>query len=134
MTNRTEWQMPSQQQTDLLTNEAGCKLGASSSLWNPGLPLLWIINGNCFSPCWGLFIVKFCFLIEAMKTENGNRVNTLIHSPFSIQWHILNRWIQNKGSLSAVCILQGRYWNQVEAKIHFSNVSNSRRQIFIKSL
>lgn len=25
MTNRTEWQMPSQQQTDLVTNETGCK-------------------------------------------------------------------------------------------------------------
>lgn len=135
MTNRTEWQMPSQQQTDLVTNEAGCKLRASFSLWNPVLPLLWIISGNCLSPRWGLFIMKFYFLFEAMKIENENRVNTLIHVSFFLQWHILNMWNQHKvGSQPAGFIFPDSYWNENEGKIRVSDVSTPRRWTFIKSL
>lgn len=134
MTNRTEWQTPSHQQTDLLTNEAGCKLRASSSLWNPALPPLWIISGNCFSPCWGLFIMKLCFLFQAMKIENENRINTLIHESLSVQWCILNVWIHHKtGSQPAGCVLPDSYWNQVEGKVvQISFMSTPRRQTFTR--
>lgn len=135
MTNRTEWQMPSQQQTDLVTNETGCKLRASLSLWNPVLPLLWIISGNCFSPCWGLFIMKFCFLFEAMKIENEDSVRTSIPESFFLQWHALNMWNQHKvRSQPGGFVFPDSYWNQIEGKIQVSDVSTLRRQTFIKSL
>lgn len=119
----------------LVTNETGCKLRASLSLWNPVLPLLWIISGNCFSPCWGLFVMKLCFLFEAMKIENENRVYTSIPESFFLQWRALNMWNQHTvGSQPAGFIFSDSYWNHIEGKIQVSDVSTHRRQTFIRSL